>query len=84
MTYLHPVVDWDGQIYVCAFFEHRKREHSLGNIHDGGFFKHWDAPAHKKVFESIDSATCVPNCPMLRYTPVIDFIKSDAHRFPFI
>jgi len=84
MTFLHPVVDWDGEIYVCAFFEHRKKEHSLGNIHEGGFFTHWDSPRHLQVFDSIDPATCVPKCPMLRYNPVIDFIKSDNYRFRYI
>ncbi len=84
MTFLHPVVDWDGEIYVCAFFEHRKKQHSLGNIHEGGFFRHWDSPRHKEVFDAVDPATCVPNCPMLRYNPVIDFIKSDWYRFQFI
>ncbi|MBU1270523.1 MAG: radical SAM protein [Nanoarchaeota archaeon] len=84
MTFLHPVVDWDGEIYVCAFFEHRKKKHSLGNVHEGGFFAHWDSPHHLEVFDSIDPATCVPKCPMLRYNPVIDFIKSDNYRFRYI
>jgi len=84
MTFLHPVIDWDGEIYICAFFEHRKNQHSLGNIHNGGFFKHWDSPHHKKVFDAINPTTCIPNCPMLRYNPVIDFIKSDWYRFQFI
>lgn len=84
MTFLHPIIDWDGEIYVCAFFEHRKKSHSIGNIHKGGFFKYWDSPYHKKIFDSIDPATCVPKCPMLRYNPVIDFIKTDSYRFPFV
>jgi|GEM_PF-1395187 len=84
MTFLHPVIDWDGEIYVCAFFEHRKKQHSLGNIGNGGFFHHWESLRHKKVFNGIDPATCVPNCPMLRYNPVINFIKNDWYRFAFI
>lgn len=69
MTFSHPVVDWNGEIYVCAFFEHRKKQHSLGNLHDGGFFKQWDSPYHKQVFDAIDPKTCIPNCAMLRYDP---------------
>lgn len=84
MTFLHPVIDWDGEIYLCAFFEHRKKEHSLGNIREGGFFRYWDSPHHLEVFDTIDPATCVPKCPMLRYNPVIDFIKTDHYRFSFI
>ncbi|MBN2567477.1 SPASM domain-containing protein [Candidatus Woesearchaeota archaeon] len=84
MTFLHPVVDWDGEIYVCAFFEHRKKRHSIGNIHDGGFLRHWFSERHLEVFGAIDPATCVPNCPMLRYNPVIDYIAKDHYRFRYI
>ncbi len=84
MTFLHPLVDWDGQIYICAFFNHRKQQHSLGNIKEGGFFKYWDSSKHLDVFRDIDPMTCMPNCPMLRYQPVIEFIQSDWYRFGFI
>lgn len=92
MTFLHPVIDWDGEILICQYvnkivyrtFEHRKKEHSLGNIHDGGFFKYWDSPSHWKVFNSIDHTTCVPNCPILRYNPIVNFIKSDNYKFRHI
>jgi len=79
-TYLHPVVDWDGTIYLCPFFSHRAESHSIGNIHDGGFFKHWFSEDHKKAFEAVNHKECVPNCPMMRYQPVIDFLASpDAY-----
>src|ERR1035441_8877121 len=66
MTYLHPIVDWDGTIYICPFFEHRKSTHSIGNIRVGGFFRWWNDPLHQQVFAGIDPNTCVPNCPMKR------------------
>ncbi len=84
MTYLHPIVDWDGTIYICPFFEHRKNTHSIGNIHDGGFFRWWNDPLHQKVFAGIDPKTCVPNCPMKRYNPVAKFIQIEAFRMPYI
>lgn len=84
MTFLHPLIDWDGRIYICAFFDHRKEQHSIGNVSDGGFFKHWDSSDHLDVFHAIDPMTCMPNCPMLRYQPVIEFIQSDWYRFGFI
>jgi mycofactocin biosynthetic radical S-adenosylmethionine protein MftC len=77
MTFLHPVVDWDGEIYLCAFFEHRRRAHSIGNIRDGGFFKHWESAAHLKAFANIDPRSCVPNCPMRRYNRMVDWIVSN-------
>ena len=27
MSVLHPLIDWDGTIYMCAFFSHRKETH---------------------------------------------------------
>ena len=84
MTFLHPVVDWDGEMYVCAFFENRKQKHSLGNVNSDGFFGIWDSQKHIDIFNSVNSSECVPNCPMLRYNPVIDFIKSDNYRFKYV
>lgn len=84
MTFLHPVVDWDGEVYVCAFFEHRKRRHSLGNIRDGGFFKIWDAATHRTIFDAVDSRECIPNCPMSRYNPLVDFMVAEEYRRGFI
>jgi len=31
MNVLHPLIDWDGTIYMCAFFHHRKEDHAIGN-----------------------------------------------------
>lgn len=41
MSVLHPLVDWDGAIYICAFFHHRKQFHSIGNITNSRFFDCW-------------------------------------------
>lgn len=84
MTFLHPVIDWDGSIYLCAFFEHRMQEHSIGNIKDGGFFRHWDASKHRDAFDAIDPMTCLPNCPMRRYSPLIEFIVRNDFRKGYI
>ena len=84
MAVLHPLIDWDGTIYMCAFFHHRKERHSIGNINDGGFFVHWGTEEHKETIKRANPRECVPNCPLLRYDPVIDFIASDAYRFPYI
>lgn len=84
MTFLHPVVDWDGTIYICAFFEHRKNQHSIGNIHDGGFFRHWNDPKHWAAYNAIDPSTCIPNCPMRRYEPIVEYIRDNEYIFPYV
>jgi radical SAM protein with 4Fe4S-binding SPASM domain len=84
ITFLHPVIDWDGEIYACPFFEHRKDRHAFGNLRQGGFFANWFAERHRTVFAAIDHEECVPNCPMLRYEPVIEYIRQEAYRFPWV
>ncbi len=84
MTYLHPVINWDGTIYLCAFFEHRTKEHSIGNIKEGGFFIHWDDAKHRAAFDDIDPLTCLPNCPMRRYNPLIAFMVRNDYRQGYV
>ena len=84
MTFLHAVVDWDGELYICPFFEHRKKVHSFGNIGKGGFFENWFTNEHLCSFDRIDPLSCVPNCPMRRYNPLVEYIKAENYRFGFI
>ncbi len=84
MTFLHAVIDWDGEVYICAFFEHRKTQHSIGNIRNRGFMEVWEGAKHKQTFQTIDPRTCVPNCPMRRYNPLVTFIQEQDFREGFI
>jgi radical SAM protein with 4Fe4S-binding SPASM domain len=84
MTFLHPVIDWDGEVYVCAFFEHRKQNHSLGNIRNRSFFDVWESSRHRLIFERVDPNQCVPNCPMRRYNPLVEFMIKEDYRREFI
>lgn len=84
MSVLHPVIDWDGAIYMCAFFHHRRVSHSIGNIRHQPFLECWGSQHHREQLKVVDPAQCVPNCPMLRYNPVIEFIKRESFRFRYI
>lgn len=84
MSVLHPLVDWDGTIYMCAFFHHRKESHSIGNIGDGRFFDFWGSAPHREQICGVDPDQCVANCPLLRYNPVIEFIREEGFRFRYI
>lgn len=82
---LHTVIDYDGEVYICPFFETRKETHSIGNLKTtGNFFDIWYSQKHLDAREKIDYSKCVANCQMLRYNKVIDFISSDSYRFDFI
>lgn len=84
MSVLHPLIDWDGTIYLCAFFHHRKEGHSIGNVGKEPFFNYWGSARHREQIQGVDPRQCVPNCPLLRYNPVIDFIIREHYRFPYI
>lgn len=84
MSVLHPLIDWDGSIYMCAFFHHRKQSHSIGNIMHSQFFQCWGSEHHREQIKGVNPNQCVPNCPLLRYNPVIEFIRKEAFRFHYI
>jgi radical SAM protein with 4Fe4S-binding SPASM domain len=84
MSVLHPLVDWDGTVYLCAFFHHRKAGHSIGNITNQSFFDCWGSEQHRDQIRRVDPQQCVPNCPLLRYNPVIEFIIREHFRFHYI
>ena len=84
MSVLHPLIDWDGTIYLCAFFHHRKAGHSIGNIAREPFFECWGSTRHRAQIRQVDPQQCVPNCPLLRYNPVIEFIVREHFRFSYI
>jgi len=84
MSVLHPMIDWDGEIYLCAFFSHRRTSHSVGNIARQRFFDCWGSPHHRAQLQGVDPHQCVPNCPLLRYNPVIQFILREKFRFHYI
>jgi radical SAM protein with 4Fe4S-binding SPASM domain len=84
MSVLHPLIDWDGNIYMCAFFHHRKQSHSIGNITQSQFFQCWGSEHHREQIKGVDPKQCVANCPLLRYNPIIEFIQKEAFRFHYI
>lgn len=84
MNVLHPLIDWDGTIYMCAFFHHRKETHSIGSIANSKFFDCWGSPLHKQRLDSVNPLQCVANCPLHRYDPVIKYILSEDFRFKYI
>jgi len=84
MSVLHPVIDWDGAVYMCAFFHHRKEKHAIGNVARERFFNCWGSPLHRERIGQVEPEQCVANCPLLRYNPVIEFIRQEGFRFRYI
>jgi cyclic pyranopterin phosphate synthase len=83
LTPLHALVDYDGSIYVCPFFMHRREKHLIGNAKDGGLFAHWGGPTHKARIAAINPEECNPDCPLAKFDPIIEFIHQQSDLFAF-
>lgn len=61
---LHPVIDAKGDMYLCAFFHHRKDTHRIGNIYEKSFPEIWYSERHLEAFRSTKPKECaVFDCP---------------------
>jgi len=70
---LHPLIGADGNVYLCAFFQHRMDTHKIGNINKNTFEEIWFSDRHIKAFKSTDPEKCkMFDCPF--HAPV-EFIK---------
>jgi radical SAM protein with 4Fe4S-binding SPASM domain len=61
---IHPVIDAAGDMYLCAFFHHRKDTHKIGNIYEKSFPEIWYSERHFQAFHSTKPNDCaVFDCP---------------------
>lgn len=61
---IHPVIDAAGDMYLCAFFHHRKDTHRIGNVYKKSFPEIWYSERHFKAFRSTKPKECaVFDCP---------------------
>jgi len=61
---IHPVIDAAGDMYLCAFFHHRKDTHRIGNVYEKSFPEIWYSERHYEAFRSTKPKECaVFDCP---------------------
>jgi radical SAM protein with 4Fe4S-binding SPASM domain len=61
---LHPLIDATGSVYLCAFYQHRKETHCIGNINDKSFPEIWYSERHVEAFRNTDPKQCaIFDCP---------------------
>jgi radical SAM protein with 4Fe4S-binding SPASM domain len=61
---IHPVIDAAGDMYLCAFFHHRKDTHKIGNVYEKSFPEIWYSERHFEAFRSTKPKECaVFDCP---------------------
>jgi cyclic pyranopterin phosphate synthase len=61
---IHPVIDATGNMYLCAFFHHRKESHCIGNIYEKSFPRLWYSERHFEAFRSTKPKECaIYDCP---------------------
>lgn len=61
---IHPVIDATGNMYLCAFFHHRKKTHRIGNVYQKSFPEIWYSQRHFDAFLSTKPKECaIFDCP---------------------
>lgn len=61
---LHPLIDATGSVYLCAFYQHRKETHCIGNIKEKSFPEIWYNERHFEAFRNTDPRECaIFDCP---------------------
>ena len=68
---LATVVQANGDIALCASKRNQKN-FIIGNIFDGGFFKHWGSSKHWDLIKNVDSSHCRDSCKFSKYNIIYD------------
>ena len=79
ITPLHAVIDTDGVLYLCPFFDIRLENHKIGNLSKSNFCSIWGTELHHEAIKKIKPSECNHyNCSSFEYHSFIDqFIKND-------
>ncbi len=83
---LHPLINATGDIFLCAFFQHRKDSHAIGNIHNESFKKIWFGNKHKEAIRNLKIEECnIYDCPFHRLQNYYkQHIEPNKSHFEFI
>lgn len=77
---LVAVVDANADMYLCAYYLHRQKEHWIGNLKQKSFEEIWDSEYHLKKRAQIDWRKCkIFDCHLAQYQLYLEGIeKSNA------
>ena len=82
LTPLHPLIDASGDVYLCAFFQHRMNTHKIGSILNRSFKEVFYSDKHRELLKKIKPSECnIFNCPFHEASKVADEIifKNKMH-----
>jgi len=82
---LHPLIDSDGLVYLCAHFQNRRKTHKIGDIYSQKFLDFWGKKKHLSVINNIKHDECnVFDCPFHEPNKVVEDIKNNNLHLEFI
>lgn len=65
LNMLSTILDTDGSLYICNFFQNRKQSHRLGNVSNKTFSEVWFDKKHIEKVNMIKTQECqLYSCPM--------------------
>lgn len=77
------VIKASGDIPLCIL-NRNNRDKYIGNIYDGGFFKHWGSEKHIGLIENINIQDCRKPCKHDQYNIICEAYKKDLFHHNFI
>ncbi len=76
---IHTTIMGDGNVYLCCYFQNRKKDHCFGNILDNSFKSVWLSKEHKEAIEKISIEVCNRyDCKYHIYNKVMDDFLENA------
>ena len=63
---LHPVVDPEGNLYVCPYYTHHPPGHKIGSLKNRSFSQLWGGASHRRAISGIQTSICnIFDCPLI-------------------
>jgi len=82
LSQIIPVINTNGDVFLCPFYMHRKESLKIGNVFEKSFKEVWYSEKHWEVIRNIKNEECgVFDCPVQEAMAVVDdaMIKNKMH-----
>ncbi|MHA1233168.1 MAG: radical SAM protein [Candidatus Helarchaeota archaeon] len=83
ISLIQTLIDYNGDIFICCYYNHRIEDHKIGNIFKDKFENIWGSYEHYKKLMNIDCNKCnLYDCRYIKYNHIIkDLMKTNYLSF---
>jgi radical SAM protein with 4Fe4S-binding SPASM domain len=86
LTPIHTMIDAKGDVYLCCYYQHRKKTHKFGNVFKNSFRDVWQSDRHREAIAEIKIDECnVWDCRFHKYNQIMNgVLKENDYHINFI